>query len=295
MTERSNMAESKGETADDGGMQERDAPGMPPPDVERAQVEAFPPVPSPPPILPPPRRRYEVLLEQKAAPKSGGTYWKGGLLAATPLFVALAAGWINCSIQETAVSKDYVKMAVDILARPKTASSAGKDDEALRSWAIDVLEKQSPVGFNADVRRHLESGDIRLPDPTPTFTPAVVASPRGNELDVARQIERDVQDRDFEAAVERFPLLRASHFSGVGFSAYPDAAFAFDQAGDEPGALRVLDLLEGRLKDDAAKGHGYLAPGRPPRDFIRKDFESFSPMLKSQAVRERMQAIQGAL
>ena len=112
-----------------------------------------------------------------------------------------------------------------------------------------------------------------------------------NELALARQLEEAVADSRFNEVVSLFPRLQESHFSGVGFSAYPEAAFAFDQISRPSDALRVLGLLEARLREDEQKGYGYLAPGRPPRDFLKRDFASFLARLRSEDVKKRIREI----
>jgi len=72
---------------------------------------------------------------------------------AVPVVVAVVGWWIQSSISQDSVRKDYVQMAVGILSEPKRA-----DGESIRQWAIAVLADQSPVPFNQAVRADLESG-----------------------------------------------------------------------------------------------------------------------------------------
>jgi hypothetical protein len=120
---------------------------------------------------------------------------------------------------------------------------------------------------------------------------SVAVAPQGNELQIAHDMAQQVDSGDYSGAVKSFDELRKSHFSGVGFSEYPKAVFAYDQLSNEQGALHVLDLLEARLKQDTEKGYGYLAPGRPPRAFLREAFDKMLPSMKSAKVRERIEAL----
>ncbi len=107
------------------------------------------------------------------------------------------------------------------------------------------------------------------------------------ELPRMRQLTGLVDEGDYAGAVALFPKLKASHRSGVGFSAYPAAAFAFDQTGDEAGGLAVLDALEARLNRDETRGSGYLTFGRHPRGPMRVALRAFGGKAKSEKIRER--------
>lgn len=119
--------------------------------------------------------------------------------------------------------------------------------------------------------------------------------PQGNELEIARRIEGLVKEKKYSEAADSFSDLRKAHFSGVGYSAYPEAAVAFSKLGDIEGALRVLDFLSARLAEDTAKGRGYLAPGRPPRRFLRDDFKRLRSEVADPAVRKRIAEIESEL
>lgn len=72
---------------------------------------------------------------------------------AVPVVVALVGWQIQTSISSDSVRKDYVQMAISILSNPNDTI-----DKSLKHWAIEVLEKNSPVPFNSDVRANLEQG-----------------------------------------------------------------------------------------------------------------------------------------
>ncbi len=80
---------------------------------------------------------------------------------AIPVLLAVG-GWIfQAQSQNNKLSHDYVKLAVDILRADKDSN-----DEALRTWAVDLLNEYSEVKFLDDARDSLISGEITLPKPT---------------------------------------------------------------------------------------------------------------------------------
>lgn len=72
-------------------------------------------------------------------------------LFAVPIVVAIIGSKIQSSISTESIKKDYVQMAIQILAEePKNG-----DHEAVRKWAIDILAKNSPVPFTAALKKQL--------------------------------------------------------------------------------------------------------------------------------------------
>jgi len=74
---------------------------------------------------------------------------------AVPVVVALVGWWIQTSISQQSVRKDYVQMAIAILSNPQSS-----EDKALRQWAIAMLDQNSPVPFSEDARSELAFGSI---------------------------------------------------------------------------------------------------------------------------------------
>ena len=77
--------------------------------------------------------------------------------------------WVNNTIQERALSKEYVELAVSVL-RERELGSNEKQALALRTWAINVLDHSSPVLLPDDLRKSFLSGSLVLPHP-PTLAP----------------------------------------------------------------------------------------------------------------------------
>jgi hypothetical protein len=74
-------------------------------------------------------------------------------LILVPLIVAFIGWRIQENTTDESIKKDYVQMAINVLAEPKASY-----DEDLRKWSIDVLSKNSPVPFSAELRKKLWVG-----------------------------------------------------------------------------------------------------------------------------------------
>jgi hypothetical protein len=75
-------------------------------------------------------------------------------LIAVPVVIAIIGSKIQATISNESLKKDYVQMAIRILAE----ESKGPDDADLRKWAIDILGKNSPVPFNRALKEQLIEG-----------------------------------------------------------------------------------------------------------------------------------------
>lgn len=105
---------------------------------------------------------------------------------AIPTVLAFYGHQIQKEISAEGLKKDYVQMAVGILNEKKE----GQDTE-LRKWAVAVINKNSPVPFDSDLRERLEKGTITL-----TFRGlADVKSKMSGDLDLwRREAERARQE-----------------------------------------------------------------------------------------------------
>jgi len=79
-------------------------------------------------------------------------------LVAIPLILAILGYVVQKELKEKDVSKDYVELAITIL----TKTEQSKVDPSIRSWAVDLLNQNSPTKFSEDVSRRLKAGDISL-------------------------------------------------------------------------------------------------------------------------------------
>ena len=65
---------------------------------------------------------------------------------AVPIVVAFASWQIQQTVSSNSIKKDYVQMAVTILSQPDT-----EKNRQLRTWAVQVLNKNSSVPMSAEV------------------------------------------------------------------------------------------------------------------------------------------------
>ncbi|MFZ4287534.1 hypothetical protein [Variovorax sp. HJSM1_2] len=78
---------------------------------------------------------------------------------AVPLLVALFGWLIQQQLASQTVSRDYVQLAVSILKEPKK-----EDDQQLREWAVELLNRHAPIKLGESVSQKLQAGDILLPN-----------------------------------------------------------------------------------------------------------------------------------
>jgi len=101
-----------------------------------------------------------------------------------PVLVAVLGSVINDTISKRALSQEYVKIAISIL-----NAEEGTVDSALREWAVELLNQNSPTPFTAETRQRLATGEIGF-SPTlqallvsPEFQgSSILVSPDGTQL-----------------------------------------------------------------------------------------------------------------
>lgn len=74
---------------------------------------------------------------------------------AIPIVIAIVGWWVQSSVSNEGIKKDYVQMAIGIL-----KDSDKQKDEEMRKWAVAVLDKNAPVPFSRDLREKLEKGSV---------------------------------------------------------------------------------------------------------------------------------------
>jgi WD40 repeat protein len=101
-----------------------------------------------------------MLQQEKSAPN--GSDWEriGRILSliAIPVVIAIIGAVIQDTLSRSALSRDYVQLAVSILTTDKT-----KTPQELREWAVDLLDANSPTKFSKDVADRLKGGEIHFP------------------------------------------------------------------------------------------------------------------------------------
>jgi hypothetical protein len=78
-------------------------------------------------------------------------------IAAIPVVLAVGGWVIQKQLQNQAVSRDYVQLAVSILREPATSVKP-----EIRSWAVDLLRANSPTPFSDELSQRLKSGESTL-------------------------------------------------------------------------------------------------------------------------------------
>jgi len=78
-------------------------------------------------------------------------------LVAIPIVVAVIGVIIQNSVAKMETQQEYVKLAIQLLTMP-----VDQLDPGLRAWAVDVLQKNSPVPLSRELIQRLKSGEIIL-------------------------------------------------------------------------------------------------------------------------------------
>ena len=76
---------------------------------------------------------------------------------AVPLVIAWVAATYNASIKDSENRLRYVELAIAQLRTPPTPETA-----ALREWAVELLDSQSPVKLSTAAKAQLKSGALPL-------------------------------------------------------------------------------------------------------------------------------------
>jgi hypothetical protein len=92
-------------------------------------------------------------------------------LIAVPIVLAVVGYFVQSSLAEQNVKKDYVQVAIGILQAPH------KPDEEIKQWAVKVLEKHSPVPFGPAIRDRLLTFDATLYSNKRITAPAELLEP----------------------------------------------------------------------------------------------------------------------
>jgi hypothetical protein len=94
-------------------------------------------------------------------------------IAAIPVVLAVGGWLIQRQLQDQTIRRDYVQLAVSILQNPDPS----KVPRAIREWAVDLLNENSPTKLNARAIQDLKSGAITLSGfsfvPSDALTPSL--------------------------------------------------------------------------------------------------------------------------
>jgi cell wall-associated NlpC family hydrolase len=81
-------------------------------------------------------------------------------LLALPIVLALAGFWVQKSLQEQQIRRDYVSLAVSMLAPKKEGEK--ETPQVLRSWAIALLNETAPVKLTQEQAISLKHNGLSL-------------------------------------------------------------------------------------------------------------------------------------
>ena len=88
--------------------------------------------------------------------------WFGILqLVVVPLTVAAAGFAVQQAVSETSANTEYVSLAVSVLSNPAPEEESDVD-QALREWAVSLLQDSSPVDIPEKLAKAFEEGDVVL-------------------------------------------------------------------------------------------------------------------------------------
>jgi hypothetical protein len=116
-------------------------------------------------------REFRIVLVQEPQPKPK-TRWENfgeGFervskilsIAAIPIALGISGSCIDKSIKDRSLSKEYVQIALSVLEEPDT----NKVKPGLRSWAADLLNKESPIEIDKNLLADFKNGTTVLPEP----------------------------------------------------------------------------------------------------------------------------------
>lgn len=81
-------------------------------------------------------------------------------ILAIPVVLALAGFWVQQSLQDQQIKRDYVNLAVSLLLPKKEGEQEAPRE--LRKWAAQLLSNSSPVKFTDDQLIAIEMGGLKL-------------------------------------------------------------------------------------------------------------------------------------
>lgn len=133
--------------------------------------------------------REIILINKTNAAKA--SYWdvveriaKVLSLIAVPIILGMGGWWIQNALSQRAVARDYVQLAVSILGEDESSA-----DPALREWAVELLNANSPVPFTPQTADRLTSGELILPTARALSFQAITTLPA---TDPRRQFSRSI-------------------------------------------------------------------------------------------------------
>jgi hypothetical protein len=126
-------------------------------------------------------------------------------ILAIPVVLAIGGWIIQQRLQDKTLSRDYVQLAVSILKEPRSAN----EDPQMRTWAVQLLNDNSPTKFSAQVFEQLKSGTAQLPQSFNVTqvappTTSTATQPREEAVDLEVKGFQFIVSKDVDAALEAF-------------------------------------------------------------------------------------------
>lgn len=125
-------------------------------------------------------------------------------MVAIPIVLAIGGWFIQQRLQNQTLNRDYVQLAVSILKEPQD----GKFDPEMRTWAVQLLNDNSPTKFNARVFDQLKSGAAQLPEDFNVSQASPAAATPSNSHGEAIELERKgfefIINKDVDSALQAF-------------------------------------------------------------------------------------------
>lgn len=180
-------------------------------------------------------------------------------LIAIPVVLAVVGALIQGTLNRSTVGRDYVQLAVSVL-----TSDKDKAPPEFRSWAVDLLNENSPTKFSKEVAARLKAGEISLPGsiaaPLSSSNSAGMAvSPDGRRFSTGQD---DGTIRTWDLSTGRLLATLKGHTDAITSLAYsPDGRTLMSGSADrtarlwDPSTGRSIAILAGHT--DAVIGVGF--------------------------------------
>lgn len=81
-------------------------------------------------------------------------------LLAIPVVLAVIGFWVQRSLQEQQIKRDYVSLAVSLLLPKKENEKEASED--LKKWAVDLLNESSPVKLSVSQIKSISRDGLGL-------------------------------------------------------------------------------------------------------------------------------------